>query len=969
MKSRKMFAYENTDKGVKYRVLVPDTSTKYDPKNHFMSFEESDYLADALKGVPYATFTTDQREEMEDLLMNGYKDKENRVWIAFFAYWKDQEGHAILVPEGSSIRDLRDVGILTSMKTPADFMKVGKYTNRLFAALPKPAPIIDQKSGEVRMLGFGVWGDEVSWNEADQIAIIKLDIDGVDLTDEDKEISIKYVDLKTLNDEQKALVDGAIVISEKAARVLNLSKEPRLGMAWRGTFGTARGLGKGHILYKNDMNVDVVIYGPKTILKTERFFFGSMGELHVGVPHTDRQAFVNFHFHRPGLAVDLAKTFMREVLEASKNEQALRRLFLRHTVDLQHSDLDQEAWVLRRALAYGVSFLRFPGLYRRVVRYLMKKVMACDLRARIPMNSIAGYGYVLPDPNAIDAEGDVHPENAIPEGHIVYPDVKSGTKVVCYRQPSENTNAWVALNVMYRPEYKRFADRGICLLGRGAHKVLSRLGGGDMDDQFVIVHDPKWVEAFHTMRPYPETQKLSAQLEDEETIGQRTELARITDELTEGIRDKNTSHYTNKHVSWQIEMAKNARAGIGPVVNYGMMDLLLSDPDHTQSMLADLTNLPEATGWLEDYRSEAYRGEDALPGTTPFGYHARRFMTNLEVVIDGNVKDSTLLAQLGDVAGTIKAFHANVEVYPASMAERIPMSKIKAGGYVIARSLTCRALEMIRLIRDRLSDIFVEREWTLVAPADKDLRVEYPFEREISIKIRGEWKRTPDGWKRLDEDVLSLMDIWGLEWRDELAKPGSHEGAYERICNIIAMELYGEDDDYMERLAVELYFQTYKTYQSTPKVDEASGRLRGFNDGLLWTPIFGNHFINALRKARLSGFYKAADIFPQFRRRLMDNVVAVEIRNHLVYVQDTDDQYTVTVGTVWGKSPDGRFKMDGGLIEFRASQPICQPADPDLISQKPLTRIFPSSVQPEDKKDEAKGVFGKLLNKALTILK
>lgn len=947
MKSKKMFAYENTDGAVRLRILVPETATKYNPQEHFMYFEESDYLADALGGVPYATFTTDQREEMEDLLMNGFRDKDGVVWTSFFAYWKDQEGHAFLVPEASNVGDLRDVGVFTSMNTPADFMKVGKYANRLFAALPKTGA----ESG-------GIWGKEVSWNHVDHTAIVEIGVDSTDLSDEDKALTVRYIDLKGLDAEQKALVDGCIVVSEKACRVLGLSKEPRLGMAWRGTFGTERGLGKGHILYKNDMAVDVVIYGPKTILKTSKFFFGSMGELHVGVPHTDRQAFVNFHYHRPGLAVELAKTFMRQVFESSKDEQELRRLFLRHTADVKHSDLDQEGWVLRRALAYGVSFLRFPGLYRRVVRYLMKRVMQCDDRARIPMDTIANYGYVLPDPNAIDSEGDVHPELAIPEGHIVFPDVDAGTKVICYRQPSENTNAWQALTVTYRPEFKRFAGRGICLLGRGANKVLGRLGGGDMDDQFVIVNDPKWVEAFHTMRPYPETEKLSAEVTEEEQQEfdkEQSELSNFTEELLEDIRDHNLSHYTNKHVSWQIDMAKNARAGIGPVVNYGMIDMLLSDPDHKASILADLANNhPEETDWLLSRQP----------------YQAALFMTNLEIVIDGNVKDTTLLRRLGDVSGTIKQFHKDCRVYPASMTKRIPMSKEEIGDYVLARSLTCRALELIRMIRERLQEVFVEREWALVAPADRDLRIDYPFEREINIRVRGEWKRVGSEWQRLDPDTLSLMDIWAQEWKSEMMNPGSHEGAYERITKRIAMELYGEDDNMMERLAVELYFQTYRTYQSAPKVDEQTGKLRSYNDGLLWSPIFGNHFINALRKARLSGYYRVAEIRPEFRRRLMDKMVVVEVRNRSVYIQDSDDQFTVWVGLVLGgKAPDGRFRMDGGLIEFRASAPICQPEDYLMVAQKPLTRVFPSApvVEGDTKTVEPKG-FGKLLSKALNIL-
>lgn len=964
MKSNKAFTFEYVDQTAKTRVLQPDL-TKYNPSEHFMYFEESDYLADALKGVPYATFKTDDRDEMENMLQNGFADASGRVWRSFFAYWKDQEGHAFLVPEDAFGKnpDLRIVGVNTEMKTPADFMKVGKYANRLFAALPKQDPRIDKEGHLIHH--DSVWGKEIDFNAEEGYSLIQLELEGTDLNDDDKIISVKYVDLKTLSDEQKALVDGCIAINEKGARALNLSKEATIGMAWRGTFGTQRGLGKGHILYVPHLTHDVVIYGAKEILKTEKFFFGSMGELHVGTPHTDRQAFVNFHYHRDGLAVDLAKQYMRMVVEASRNEEKLRELFLKYSDN--PAELDQEGWVLRRSLAYGISFQRFPGLFRRVVRYLLKKVMQCDERARIPMDSIAGYGYVLPDPNCIDSEGNVILENGIPEGTIVFPDVKPGTKIVCYRQPSENTNAWVALKVTHKPEFSRFAGRGICLLGRGAHKVLGRLGGGDMDDQFVIVHDQKWVEAFHTMRPYPETHKISAEVsEEEQTAFDQAQLAlnEFTEELLYDIKDRNLTHYTNKHVSWQIEMAQNARAGIGPVVNFGMIDMLLSDPDHKSSMLKDLwANHPDQAEWLEEREP----------------WQAALLMTNLELVIDGNVKDTTLLAKLGRPADTIKEFHKNCKVYPTCMANRIPASKQQREDYVFANSLMCKALAQIRALRERLQEIFVEREWALVGPADTALRAYAPFEREIGMRIGRTWEQTDGSRRRLvgrswvlisDEVPESISDMWGRLWREEMAQDRNHDDAYDKIVKLIKEELLGEDDDMMERMSVELYYQLYRTYQQGPKTDEVTGGLRTYPDGLLWSPVFGNHFINALRKAGLAGFYKPVEIRPEFRRRLLGISTTVEVRGHRVYIQDETDQFVHFVGLVTGKSRDGRYRMDNGLIEYRRPQAICEPQDFLVVGQKPLTRIFQSKVEkaePVKEQPESTG-FGNMLGKALNVL-
>lgn len=963
-KSRKMFAFEHVEGNWRTRVRVPEDAGKYDPMNHFQWFEESDYLNTVLKGIPYSTLMTDDRDEMESILQNGFKSA-NTVWVPFFAFWKDQEGRAILVPEGSGVTDLKHVGVITHMKSPADFMKVGKYVNRLFAALPKNLASPGAS--------FGIWGKEVAYNPTENESIVLLD-GPEEHSEDDRSLAIRYVDLSTLSDEAKALVDGCIVVSEKAVRALSLSPEPKLGMAWRGTFGTERGLGKGHILYKSDMNVDVVIYGPKKIVVTDRFFFGSMGELHVGIPHTDRQAVINFHMHKNNLLVDLAKSYMRSVIVASRDEASLRRLLLRYTRDMQHSEMSSDEWILRKALTFGVSYLRFPGLYRRVVRYLMTKVMQCDQRSRIPMDSIAHYGYVLPDPNVIDSEGDVYPERGIPAGHIVFPDVNPGVKVVCYRQPSENTNAWYPLIVAHRPEYRAFAGRGICLLGRGAHKVLGRLGGGDMDDQFVIIHDPKWVEHFHSMRPYPETEKLSSEVttEEEDAYNQeQTELNAFTEELLDDIRERNQTQYTVRHVSWQIELAKNARAGIGPVVNFGMMDLLLSDPDHLNSMLADIrANFPEEAEWL------AMRDK----------YVAAVLMTNLEIVIDGNVKDTTLLSKLGDVSGTIKKFHHDCRVYPASMVPaRVPLTKLEQNDFIAARSLTCHALQTITRLRDRLQEVFVEREWSLVAPADKDLRNEYPFERELNIRVRGEWVRVAGEWQRVDDGIMSLMDVWGQFWRDFMSGPdatktSSQRSAYLEVSQKLQDEVLGEDDDTMRRIAVEIYFNTYRNWQSGPKLDEVTGKARNYNDGLLWNPIFANHFIDALRHARLSGYYVVAEILPWFRRRLLDTSVFIAIRNRMVYIQAVDDQFSVMVGfVIGGKAPDGRYRMDNGLIEIRHPKEICLPEGDLLLAQKPMTRLFPTKQMETETKpvtepeEPAKPVyvlsFSGLLQKAMDLLK
>lgn len=918
--SRKVAAVELVKEMITIRRPHPMDQSKYDPAIHFLPFEESNFLNDRLMGEPYATFTTDNPDYMQELLTNGYNLVGVGLMKVLFGYWKDSEGHAILIPASSKVNGLHDIGILTSMTSMADCFKIGKYVNRTLANLPK----------EVE----SVWGNELDYQDGVSWVVL----DGT-TPEEDRTITVKYVNLKALSAEQKALVDGCIAIGPKAAVLLSLTKKPLLGQAWRGTFTTPRGLGKGHILLIPWLNYDVVIYGVKPIVTTDRFYFGSMGPLHVGMVHTDRQSFVNFGYHRPGLAYELAHNWMIRVWEAAKSERELRRLLLSVTANLTNDQLDDEGWVLRRLLRYGVSFLRFPGAYRRVVRYLTTKVMQIGERARIPMTGVADYGYVLPDPFAITDEGDVDLDKClIKEGELLFPDVATGTEVVVHRQPSENSNAWRSLKVVLpgntkqRRHYQRFAGRGICLLGRGADQVLGRLGGGDMDDSFVIIHDPTWVKAFHELTPYPETDKVSGHVP---TIGQiisyETLMGYTRKSLANDLEAEMKQQpmvYSVRHISAQIEMSRRSRSGIGPVVNYGIIDMLMSDPDHKASMIIDLLsqNKKELAKWLEER----------------VGFEAAKLMTNLELVIDGNVKDPTLLAQLGDIAGQIRKFHESCPVYPKSQETRIPIYRLNdpnLPGYAVARSLMCRCLEDIEADRSDLMRLFREREWYLVGPADKDLRDTFPRSSYIAKLVSGPNRNRVEG----------LRGEWATYWREHFEKLTSlgndkeaiaavEVNSFKEAYKLIADRLEGLDDVTMREVAVEVYFNTYKRIEPSPRMD-ANNKVRQFPDGLLWSPVLQNHFIDALRQAKLSGFYAPCDIRAEYRKQLSSIAVAVHVRTHNVYLDESPDFF---VG--WAlHCPDGKYVMDSGLIEVVKPQAICLPLNEGLAEKS----VIPINVLPK----------------------
>lgn len=953
--SRKVAAVELVREQIIIRRPHPMDQSKYIPSEHFLPYEESAYLRTALQGEPYVSFTTDNPDYMQELLIGGYNVPGVGHMKVVFGYWKDSEGHAILVPVESKFDDLRQLGVVTVMKSMADCFKVGKYSNRLFAPLPKGVD--------------AVWGHEFDWDADTKVSWVMIEpSNDKDTRDEvERTITVKYVNLKDLDHEQKALVDGAIAVSPKGAVALGLTKKPLLGQAWRGTFGTRHGLGKGHILLVPWLDHDVVIYGQKSILTTDHFYFGNMGELHVGIPHTDAQSFVNFGYHRQGLAYELAHAWMIKIWNAAKDERALRRLLLAHTEDMTNEQLGEEGWVLRRCLRYGVSMLRFPGVFRRVVRYLTTKVMQIEERARIPMDTVAAYGYVLPDPFAINSEGDVDLDQCqIGDGQMVFPDVVEGTEVALYRQPSENSNAHYFVNVALpgskkqRRQYQRFAGRGVCLLGRGADKVLNRLGGGDMDDSFVIVFDPTWVKAFHELSSYPETEKVKADniadvpVSYEEIMGIKRQS--LSGQLEDAMKQE-TMAYSTRHIGAQIEMSRRSRSGIGPVVNYGIVDFLLSDPEHKASMLLDLQKNPPIHDWLATRRD----------------YQAAKLMTNLELVIDGNVKDPTLLAQLGDIAGQIKEFHANCPVYPKSQWRRMPVDKqqnaVLGTDYVLARSFMCRTLDAIEQDRVELMELFKKREWYLVGPADKVVRDSYPRSSFIVKLVNGANPRKVEG----------LRGWWRDEWRERFEKlagitdpavrSAMEKTQYKEVTDLLKDMLDQHDDETKREIAIEVYLNTYKRVEPNPRLD-VNGKVRTFNDGLLWSPELQNHFIDALRLAKvddkpapLCGFYAPCDVRSELRKALKDKAVVVQVKNHNVYL---DEAPSIWVGTAL-QCPNGRFIMDAGLIEVRRPSAMCQPLNEALV-QEP---VVPVSVVPqmptvtEEAPRVEDNIFTRLMKRAL----
>lgn len=918
--SMKAFAVEQTvdEYGLLMEPIVripkPDNVAKMDKSKHFLPSAESDYLKRALGGIPYATYVTDSDDAMKHLMANGYAHTDGTYWKPFFKFWREQEGHAFLVPEDSLVNDLEDVGITAIVEDISKITGISKGVNRQLA----PAP------------GGALFGEPISYNAVDGIALYKLDLEGDEFTEEEKIITVMYMPFTGMTDEQKALGDGGGTLSEKLCRMAKLDVDPirhttvklMPGMVFRLTAAGYQ-FGKGHFQFKPGLAVDMVVYGPKPHIQCKWFYLGNLGALHVGIPKTDRQAFINFGFHRPGLAKELADKFMDEVWAASKDELGLMRVFLRN------ADATPE-WLLPETMHDGISSQRFPALFKRVVNYLAgdnSKVFQCVKDARIPMEGltygVAKYGYAIADPHVLGDEGEIVPENSvIPDGYIVFPDLPDGTEVVLYRQPSENSNAFVIRKVMSHPAFKSYKGRGVIVLGRGADKILQRLGGGDLDDMIVIVHDKTWVQAFKDLAKYPETKKITREdkaisvedIGDEDVYGIVPAIDK-TAELLDKLKQE-PFMYDDECVLWQIEMDANNKTGLGSAVIFGMLDMLFSDPGHKASLLADLERQGEVAAykWLENYKP----------------WQAANLMTNLELVVDGQVKDPTLLKLVAEDLARIRKWHEECMVYPESLEHKIPAWKEFLGDYVISKSLMCRTLDAIGRVRDRLKAAFVRREYEIVAPADGVLRAYSPLtndqRRNIQVFLGGKSVRNEDGtWSRVDTGEMSISDQWKKEWEQVRLTGEDFNKAYMPIVERIQERLAGFNDTTKEHIAVELYYRTYQKYQVTPMVDPRTGEAISYWDALLWSPAFAPHFIRALNKAGVTGVYVPAELMPEFRRDLLSSNVKVNVVDHIVYIADEEGAFTIRVGAMFGESYDGMFNMYGGLVEFKRPQPICLP--------------------------------------------
>lgn len=317
-------------------------------------------------------------------------------------------------------------------------------------------------------------------------------------------------------------------------------------------------------------------------------------------------------------------------------------------------------------------------------------------------------------------------------------------------------------------------------------------------------------------------------------------------------------------------------------------------------------------------------------------YQMALYSTNLELVIDGNVKDSNLLAALGNTSEVISDFHEACQIYPwmalntgrkqaDGTSRRVPLSKLAKKDFIHLDSLMCRSLKEILKFRKISEEWFKEHQWRMVAPAAIEVTQAYPVDKEIVRIVNGDRK----------EGTPGICGTWRKEWQDAIASgvaDSDRNATYERIEGLITKELMQYPPDQRKEIAVQIYRKVYRTQYANAQLND-EGERRIFADGLLWVPAIGNSLLAVFDEVGVSGRYETVDL-DEANRNLVGSQVGVEVRNGVVV--------RVSDGNVLGfssKVPNGKYQLDyfakdQGLIMVKAPSEAVLPVANDSFDNE-----------------------------------
>jgi hypothetical protein len=176
-------------------------------------------------------------------------------------------------------------------------------------------------------------------------------------------------------------------------------------------------------------------------------------------------------------------------------------------------------------------------------------------------------------------------------------------------------------------------------------------------------------------------------------------------------------------------------------------------------------------------------------------------------------------------------------------------------------------------------------------------------------------------YAKLLEFVGKMRTWWRSKW-DEARKAGwlTNDDGVSAVYRLLADQLEADlvDSEYNEKrdeVAVCLASQLYRTTYATAPADEFGNR-RNFHDGLLWTSALGEHFLNALDNAGLTGKTYTVLLVPGVDSAIPRDVIVSDGQ----YVSDPAEGGK-HIGLVKGGMKDGKYRLEGGYISVTPVHP------------------------------------------------
>ena len=644
--------------------------------------------------------------------------------------------------------------------------------------------------------------------------------------------------------EYGTVTDGMGAISPDGVRKVTGCR----GSAWSGyqyTLAFGPGFGKGHLIVRPHLIADMVVYGPqlKHILRsTGSLFLGFIRELHRGVAKTDVQSIINFRLW-PELG-RWADAFFESVLPIMASEDRIVE-FLSRQLKGEPANIDPfawkeddpgyfqthacESWTLMRALValkqnrIDLKFSALPGLWRRVLNLLLAVSINFEqFRVPIPEDEAMAF-YVMPDPFAFDTFGYLDKEEAelgSDEVHIPVESIGGGQLMYGYRRPNGHREecldgAQACTSRFLDKEFSRSPFFFVSVFDIQAK--LLKCGGGDNDDQFVVVFGNKLVNHILDLPAYPESDQAVVSAVAAPLNKWRVKVA--------GVLGK-TCGFDSSSIAKLVLKFDSYSLSIGQVVNAIMVDTYLSELAEADPEFAKVHNITV--------------------------YKLRRIARQLETVIDSVQKDG---ADISEFEALLEQFWAELTVLPKFLFYgrfvsklsgerriRVPRQHRDRLALVQVESLAERVIGGIKASERQFRDAMAEREWDQVDP-----------QMFLGMSAPG-CTDAIDLSKRIWSTYIEYM----REFMQDSMTPDQKSEVYVSAGNsafALLEEQFG-NRVYAKSVALEAMLQlVLNTYlRHRDKKDRyRDGSVKHFPDGLLWHPKFALLTLRALAYGKRLG--------------------------------------------------------------------------------------------------------------------